>query len=175
MAWLCFGVRAHVWTRVPWLWAPGCLCQGVFSAWRVQSILRTDPSLVYETLELPRDTGDPPVRTFQGVWCWGAGMCSPMPGEILIVSLLFLPAVCWISCFVSHKRNFEPCQRWPWVYRSLCWVGCPGWLGLGSETCLSAGTPELRVTPSLVLGHCPCAQPHALVGVKQLTALTAEV
>lgn len=33
------------------------------------------------------------------------------------------------------------------------------WAGVGSETCLGAGTPELCVNPSLVLGHCPCAQP----------------
>lgn len=49
-------------------------------------------------------------------------------------------------------------------------MGCPGQLGLGSETCsvlgMAAGTPELRVARSLVLGHCPCAQPGALVGVK---------
>lgn len=58
-------------------------------------------------------------------------------------------------------------------------MGCPGWLGLGSETCLGAGhgcrDPKSSGTPSLVLGHCPCAQPRASVGVKWIRALMAEV
>lgn len=113
-----------------------------------ETILRADPSsLVYGNLCSFPETRVPHLpclsKDLLGVLCWGAGMCSPVSGEILAVSLLCLPAVCWISCFVWHKRNFESCQRWPWVYRSLClwWEhdGQPRAAGVGIWDLLGAG------------------------------------
>lgn len=54
--------------------------------------------------------------------------------------------------------------RLPWLRSVTSWYATL--LGMAVRTSQRMGGRGLTVTPSLVLDHCPCAQPYALVSVK---------